>query len=294
MRTVYSIKNFSGDVIAEHVRVDLPGGKKNVYWQIPGGDPRDGLMGIGVADLPLYGSERLADLEAGRTVLVTEGEKARDALVSMGFEAVATVTGASSAPGEDALAVLLPFDVVTWEDHDTAGERHMRRTVAGLVRLGGSARRIQWGREKGDDAADCQQECSVGYVQLLVRAAQPWDEQALAGETDGPRPIRPTYDRAGSDWRVQTARAKLTDVAQDRLGPPKKRDGRSLFWHCPFHGGDREPSFKVDLREPFFRCFGCDARGDVFDLLRRLDGADFRTVLRDLAPEKLLGAVIPW
>jgi len=83
-------------------------------------------------------------------------------------------------------------------------------------------------------------------------------------------------------------------VVEKHLGPPRKKDGRSLFWHCPFHTGDREASFKVDLREPFFRCFGCDARGDVFAFLKLTDGVEFRDALRELAPEPLLGAAIPW
>jgi hypothetical protein len=32
----------------------------------------------------------------------------------------------------------------------------------------------------------------------------------------------------------------------------------------------------------------------VFQFLERMDGAGFRDVLRELAPERLLGAAIPW
>ena len=293
MRTVFGVKNLGGELIAEHVRVDYENGNKRMYWQLPGCDPQDGLGGLSTAELPLYGSERLAGLEVGRTVLLHEGERAVESAWALGFHAVGTVTGASGLPGEEALAPLLPYDVVTWEDHDDPGARHMLRTVARLVRLGGQARRLVWGHEKGDDAADFRERGGTRVMaELMVRAAQPWRLESI-DERPTLRAV-PAYDRTGSDWRVQTARAKLADVAQDRLGAPARRDGRSLFWHCPFHGGDRDPSFKVDLKEPFFRCFGCDARGDVFELLRRLDGAGFRDVLRELAPEKLLGAVAPW
>ena len=90
------------------------------------------------------------------------------------------------------------------------------------------------------------------------------------------------------------ARSHLLTVVEQKLGPPKRRDGRSAFWSCPFHAGDREPSFKVDLKEPFYRCFGCEARGDVFTFLRDMEGQDFKDTLSLLAPPRLLGAAIPW
>jgi DNA primase len=290
MRTVYEIRDTTGALIAEHVRVQWPDGAKRMYWQTPGNDPRDGLCGLGTADLPLYGSERIGRFEVGQVVVLTEGEKATDALLTLGIDALGTVTGASGRPGEDALAVLLPFDVVTWEDHDEPGAEHMRRVAASLLRLGGRARRIAWGHEKGDDAADFVERGGTRVTaDLLIQAADPWRVEPIQERA----PARPSYDRSEGDWRVQTARAKLADVAQDRLGPPHKREGRSLFWRCPFHD-EKTASFKVDLKEPFFRCFGCDARGDVFAFLERLDGAGFRDVLRELAPERLLGAAIPW
>lgn len=290
MRTVYRIMNTACEVIAEHVRVDLPTGKR-MFWQLPGGDPRDGLGGLGTADLPLYNSQLIPFWDAGETVVVCEGERATETVFGYGVPALGTITGASGTPGEDALSVLLPFDVVTWEDHDEPGHQHMQRVAAQIIRLGGRARRLVWGREKGDDAADFAERGGTRMtLDLLIHGADPWVLEQQAA----PKLARPSYDRSEGDWRVQTARAKLTDVVQDRLGPPKRTMGRSLFWSCPFHGGDREPSFKVDLKEPFFRCFGCNARGDVFEFLGRIDGAGFRDVLRELAPERLLGAAIPW
>lgn len=35
---------------------------------------------------------------------------------------------------------------------------------------------------------------------------------------------------------------------------------------CPFHG-ETNPSFRVNVDENFFRCFGCDARGDALELV---------------------------
>ena len=280
MRTVYGIRNAAGDLIAEHVRVDLPTGKR-MYWQIPGCDPRDGLMGLSTPDLPLYGSEDLGALTVGETVLVVEGEKARDALTSIGVPSVATVTGSSSTPGEDALSSLLPFDPVLWPDH-LDGDPHMARVATGLKRLGGDARHLIWAgaRDKGDDAADfLTRGGTSSTIDLMIQAALPWTIEAQAPL----RVVRPSYERH-DDTRVITARSHLLRVVEEKLGAPKRRDGRSAFWPCPFHAGDRDPSFKVDLKEPFYRCFGCEARGDVFTFLRETEGVAFLDALRELAP----------
>lgn len=290
MRTVYAIRDATGAAIAEHVRVDLPNGKR-MFWQTPGGDPRDGLMGLSTPDLPLYGSEYLNEFPVGATVVVTEGERARDALWSLGIPSVATVTGASSTPGEDALSMLLPFDVVTWEDYDQAGHGHMARVAGGLIRLGGRARRLIWAdaRHKGDDAADFLERGGTrGAVEMLILAAEPWTVEAAAPPL---RIVRPTYDRH-DDSRVQTARSHLLQVVEQKLGAGKK-SGQSIWWCCPFHS-ERTPSFKVDLREPYYRCHGCGARGDVFTFLREMEGVAFKDAIHELAPARLLGAAIPW
>jgi DNA primase len=289
MRTVYRIKDTAGETIAEHVRVDLPTGKR-MYWQVPGCDPRDGLMGLGTADLPLYGSQWLPAYPVGSAIVVCEGERACEALYDLDVNAVGTVTGASGTPGEDALAPLLPFDVVLWPDHDEPGEQHMTRVAATLLRLGGRARRLVWGSERGDDAADFVLRGGTrSTIELLIRAATPWRL-----ETPRERARRAVgYERDENDSRVQTARSHLLQVVEEKLGPPKRRMGRSLFWACPFHA-EATPSFKVDTREPFYRCFGCQARGDVFTFLRAMEGVEFKDALRELAPLRLLGAAIPW
>lgn len=293
MRT-YRIRDLAGAVIAEHVRIEMPGGKKGMAWKLPGHSTGEGLMGLTTAELPLYGAHMLARIEPGRAIVVTEGEKAAEALWGLGLDAVGTVTGASSTPNEDALSPLLPYDVVLWPDHDEAGAKHMHRVAARLLRIGGRARLLTWGTEKGDDAADFVERGGTRVpADALIRAAEPITKADIP-ETPPPRLVRPSYESSTEHWRVDQARAQLVDVVGAKLGPPRKKDGRSLFWHCPFHQGDRDPSFKVDTREPFYRCFGCDARGDVFTFLRETEGRDFKTALRELAPPRLLGAAIPW
>jgi DNA primase len=290
MRTVYAIKNCAGETIAEHVRVDLPTGKR-MYWQVPGCDPRDGLGGLSVSDLPLYNWHRNAYLQIGQTVVVHEGERAADALWSLGIAALGTVTGASSTPGENALAPLLPFDVVLWPDHDEPGEQHMTRVAATLLRLGGRARRLQWGRKKGDDAADfVARGGDRDTAELLIQAATPWRVETPLERAWRSTGRRPDYEHASEGWRVDQARSHLAEVVEEKLGPPKRRMGRSMFWACPFHA-EATPSFKVDTREPFYRCFGCQARGDVFTFLRAMEGVLFKDALSTLAPARELGGI---
>lgn len=285
-RTVYRVRDADGVLVAEHVRIDRPDGGKDVIWCRPGHAARAGLAGLGTAGLPLYGSEHLGALDVGETLLVTEGEKAAEACWTLGYAAVGTVTGASGTPGEDALCVLLPFDVVTWEDFDEPGAAHMARVARALVRLGGGARRLRWGREKGDDAADFLMRGErPDLLELLVRGADPWAFEAEAGR----RAPRPSYERR-ADGRVDEARSHLLQVVIEKLGPHRRRVGRSLFWPCPFHD-ERSPSFKVDLSEPFFRCFGCGAKGDVFTFLQRMEGLAFKDAIDELAPARLLGPI---
>lgn len=295
-RTTYEIRDVRGELVAEHVRIDLPHRRKRMHWQLPGGDPRDGLCGRSPSDLPLYRSEQIAHFTVGQAVLLCEGERATDAARSLGLAALGTVTGSSAVPSEDALSPLLPFDVVLWPDHDLPGHIHMNRTARSLAWLSGRVPRhlsmdavpfgsghLHYILDRGYDAADfVEAGGQLDHIERLVALARPW---ALTDEPSkrSDRPVRPTYDRAGREWRVEEARSHLVEVVERRLGPAARTQGRSLFWCCPFHP-DHTPSFKVDLREPFFRCFGCDAKGDVFEFQRRMEGASFKDTIEALAP----------
>lgn len=157
-RTEHVVRDAAGTPVAVHVRLDRPGGKK-VWWQRP--DGTRGLGGLRLPDLPLYGCERLATAP-GAPVVLTEGEKAADALHAIGVLAVGTVTGASSTPNEDVLRVLAGREVVLWPDHDQPGRTHMQRIARRLRLIADErgqpvvARTLAWpgARDEGDDAAD--------------------------------------------------------------------------------------------------------------------------------------------
>jgi hypothetical protein len=75
------------------------------------------------------------------------------------------------------------------------------------------------------------------------------------------------------DWAAERERIDLAAVATRFLGPaPGRRGerGRKLWWACPFHE-DHNPSLCVEPGKPWWRCYGCDAKGDAVDLARRLN-----------------------
>jgi CHC2 zinc finger len=76
------------------------------------------------------------------------------------------------------------------------------------------------------------------------------------------------------DWQAVRDSIDLADVAIGLLGPAPGRRGersaRRLWWSCPFHK-DRNPSFCIKPGGRRWRCWGCGAKGDAIDLVRRLN-----------------------
>ena len=116
MNTDYEIRDGAGVLAALHRRRDAPDGSKSFLWLDPAGRP--GLGGIASSSLPLYGAELVATYDPARPILVTEGEKAADAVRASGAQAVATVCGAGVIPDATSLAVLAHRDVILAPDHD--------------------------------------------------------------------------------------------------------------------------------------------------------------------------------
>ncbi len=106
--TVYPIRDSAGRLVAEHIRIERPGGEKTFTWRRDG---RSGLQGLRVAELPLYGTDRVGSFARSRPVFLCEGEKATDCLVRIGAQAVGTATGAGAVPAPSSLGVLQGIDV---------------------------------------------------------------------------------------------------------------------------------------------------------------------------------------
>ena len=83
----YEVKDLRGNVVAIHERTDRPNASKVFSWLRPNGGK--GLGGRKQNTLPLYGTELLVGLNAATDlVIITEGEKAADALQSIGVLAL--------------------------------------------------------------------------------------------------------------------------------------------------------------------------------------------------------------
>ncbi len=61
-----------------------------------------------------------------------------------------------------------------------------------------------------------------------------------------------------------------------------KKSGKNYFGLCPFHA-EKTPSFSVNPQLQIFRCWGCNAGGNVFTFLMKMDGLSFPAAVRRLA-----------
>lgn len=177
-KTRWQIKDASGQVVAVHGRQDYSDGTKRMWWEHPDGrrssdsDP----LPVKPADM-LYGLELLAQ-RPGEPVVLTEGEKAADALRALGVLALGTVCGAASTPSEEVLRHLVAHAVTLWPDA-VDGLDHMARTAARLVELGAVGLRMvepPAGVKVGWDAADA----TADQAKALLEAAKRWEPSAAS------------------------------------------------------------------------------------------------------------------
>ena len=63
-----------------------------------------------------------------------------------------------------------------------------------------------------------------------------------------------------------------------------KQTGGKLYACCPFHN-DTDPSMLVDIESQTFKCFSqaCGERGDVVDLLARINGVESKSMFKEFA-----------
>lgn len=205
-RTVYTVRDASGAIVAEHIRYEQTGRKKWFRWRIPpDGTERDGLDGMPESLVPLYNAHRLGDWRGA--VVITEGEKKADALVAAGIPALGTVTGASGRPGQAALAELAGRPVILWPDADPVGRAHMERVAQGLEGIATSVRWVTWADAlPGEDAADAL--ARPDGLELV--------EELLAGA--GPQPA-PDPRTGAADAQARPSPERLADMT-----PPEDLD----------------------------------------------------------------------
>lgn len=158
----------TGKIVATHWRKDDGKGNKHMWWETNG---TKGLNGLPEAQLPIYNLPALLAAEPGATVIVTEGERACDALTTRGLLAVGIAIGAPKVPCDDSLKPLLGYGVAVWPDNDQVGRAQSAEIVARLRAMGHAARTVHWANapHKGD-AADFVG--TAAELQSLVDAAR--------------------------------------------------------------------------------------------------------------------------
>ena len=98
----------------------------------------------------------------------------------------------------------------------------------------------------------------------------------------GPHP----RERRGRDSR-RARTSSRSSVATSRSG----RRATAIWGLCPFHD-EKTASFQVHSEKQIFYCFGCHARGDVFELPHaHRSGSTFPEVVRAFGRE--LGIAVP-
>ena len=82
--------------------------------------------------------------------------------------------------------------------------------------------------------------------------------------------------------RVSLAQVVGRRVTWDRA---KSNQGRGDWWApCPFHH-EKTASFHVLDRQGYFKCFGCQEAGSLFDFVMKIDGLSFPEAVESLARE---------
>lgn len=87
------------------------------------------------------------------------------------------------------------------------------------------------------------------------------------------------------DWKDLRERIDLAAVATALMGsPPGRRGehGRRLWWPCPIHD-DQNPSFCIDPSKGFWKCYGCNERGDAASLVMLVRSCSFPEAVTWLA-----------
>jgi 5S rRNA maturation endonuclease (ribonuclease M5) len=76
------------------------------------------------------------------------------------------------------------------------------------------------------------------------------------------------------------ASVSIVDVAKG-YGITGKQTGQQVKVCCPFHQ-DKTPSCVLYVNDNGWKCFGCDAHGDVIDFVQRMEGCDFAQAVEKL------------
>lgn len=125
---IYEYKDAAGTVIAIKGRFEYPEGRKSFKWRMPQSRSWDGLKGLSMAQIPLWGVELLAG--HSESIVLVEGEKSALACRAHGLLALTHGGGASTTDFGDSLLTLKGRNVILWPDNDGPGRTFMARIHA--------------------------------------------------------------------------------------------------------------------------------------------------------------------
>ncbi|MBV9081321.1 MAG: DNA primase, partial [Acidobacteriaceae bacterium] len=74
----------------------------------------------------------------------------------------------------------------------------------------------------------------------------------------------------------------IVDVVGQYVRLKRQGSGDRYVGLCPFHS-EKTPSFGVNRALQFYKCFGCDASGDVFKFVQEIESLTFPEALKTLA-----------
>ena len=87
---------------------------------------------------------------------------------------------------------------------------------------------------------------------------------------------------SASDDFIEKLRTQADIVSVVSEYVPLTKKGRNYWGCCPFHQ-EKTPSFSVAPDKGFFYCFGCQAGGDAFRFLMKIENIGFSEAVKLLA-----------
>lgn len=78
------------------------------------------------------------------------------------------------------------------------------------------------------------------------------------------------------------SRLDIADVVGHYVRLKRNGASASLVGLCPFHS-EKTPSFNVHTVRQFYKCFGCDAKGDLINFVMEIEGVEFWDALKLLS-----------
>lgn len=233
-------------------------------------DKTDGpkMLATPGASAELYGWEHL--LAQPSEIIVCEGEFDRLVLEANGFPAVTSTGGAGTFRDEWGAVFRDIPNVYICFDNDVAGQDGTVR----VARFIPHARIVRLPAEVGEGGDVTDFFVRLGQTreafERLLEAAQ----QLPPEELPTPAIVRQSRTMPALDNETDELKSRIAIEGVVERYLPLRRSGQNYFGRCPFHE-DRNPSLVIYPQTQSFYCYGCQAHGDVFSFLMRIEKLSF-------------------